>query len=787
MELARITRIPTLKAAALLAAVLVLWVAFAPWQLGGPAAYVIVNGNSMEPTLLKGDLVILRRAPAYQVGDIITYKYPEIGPVIHRIVDREGDTFILQGDHNSWTDGYQPIRSEILGKYWFHLPRAGKFLTWMRNPFAMAGFVALACIFFGMTWMENSNKPLKKRRATRKSAQWIQPMMQKISARQEGYYFVFYGLAFIGALLAFFAFTRPLTIDINDDYAYQHNGTFGYNAEIIPGVYDNNLIQSGDAMYPQLNCDMNLTFDYKFSTEATSNLKGTAQINAVISESNGWHRTLELVPPTAFSGSSFNTAQTVDLCGIEKIITQMQDVTGVTRSQYTLNILPEVQLEGSLAGLAFSDTFDPSLNFIVESEQVYLFGGLHNETNSLTPTQAGLITKPRSIANTLQIFGLALEIKTARLLSALILLVAAIGIALPEVLISKRETGDETTLARHLLGPLMVEASGFQLNPGDRLIQIGSLAELARLAQKFGTVVLFQADGVNEPSYLVHDQNVIYSYKRTPLSDTVSIEVLTREMQTALQYNQFSLYFQPVVSLSSGKIEQVEALLRWRHPERGVLTPADFLPAAVQSGLIEQIDAWVLRESCMQVREWLDQGITAPTIAINFAPNQFREPNLGDMISGVLAEYNLPSSYLQIEANGKELTLDEHTLSNLRTLRKLGVNISFNQGSELSSENMQLFNDFNVLKFDRTLVQKLPNDSELMHTTLERIRNAHTHKVKVIAVGIETNEQFGFFRMNDCDEAQGYFISPPLPVEALTSRLRDSGAFVDVTAKPVEG
>src|SRR6266511_2300871 len=110
------------------------WVAFAPIQFGGQAAYVIVNGNSMEPLYHRGDLVIIRAQPDYQVGDIVTYRHPQIGPVIHRIIGRDVERFIFKGDHNDFIDPYRPVRAELIGKSWIYLPSVGKVLDQLRKP-----------------------------------------------------------------------------------------------------------------------------------------------------------------------------------------------------------------------------------------------------------------------------------------------------------------------------------------------------------------------------------------------------------------------------------------------------------------------------------------------------------------------------------------------------------------------------------------------------------------------------------------------------------------------------
>lgn len=155
-----------LTAAALLVAVGTAWIIFAPLPFGGQASYVVINGNSMEPLYHKGDLVIVQSADLYQVGDIVTYRHPQIGSVIHRIIARDGERYVMKGDHNTWTDSYEPRRGDVLGKAWIFLPAAGAPLMQLRTPLATALLAGLAVIVVLSTVFE---EPAARRRRRRRS------------------------------------------------------------------------------------------------------------------------------------------------------------------------------------------------------------------------------------------------------------------------------------------------------------------------------------------------------------------------------------------------------------------------------------------------------------------------------------------------------------------------------------------------------------------------------------------------------------------------------------------
>jgi len=136
----------------------IFWITLAPKQIGGRYTYIIVSGNSMEPFLKNGDLAILHPSEAYQIGEVILYRHPEIGSVIHRIIAIEGDRYTIQGDHNEWIDSYKPARSEIDGKLWFHLAFAGKIIKGFRTPVGAALLAGLLGILLFWPDRESQKK-----------------------------------------------------------------------------------------------------------------------------------------------------------------------------------------------------------------------------------------------------------------------------------------------------------------------------------------------------------------------------------------------------------------------------------------------------------------------------------------------------------------------------------------------------------------------------------------------------------------------------------------------------
>lgn len=155
---------PLLRSFAVAAAIvggLAAWAIFAPAQFGGAVGYVVIRGNSMEPTFSAGDLVVTREALEYRVGDVAAYRHPEVGLVVHRIIGREGERFVFQGDNNDFTDGYQPLPGEMAGRLWFHVPKVGSWLLGLRHPLPIAALTALA---IGGTLWPAAAAPRRRRR-----------------------------------------------------------------------------------------------------------------------------------------------------------------------------------------------------------------------------------------------------------------------------------------------------------------------------------------------------------------------------------------------------------------------------------------------------------------------------------------------------------------------------------------------------------------------------------------------------------------------------------------------
>jgi diguanylate cyclase (GGDEF)-like protein/PAS domain S-box-containing protein len=246
-------------------------------------------------------------------------------------------------------------------------------------------------------------------------------------------------------------------------------------------------------------------------------------------------------------------------------------------------------------------------------------------------------------------------------------------------------------------------------------------------------------------------------------------------LRRALERGEFELHFQPILDLATGVVVGVEALLRWIHPERGVVEPAQFVHLAEEAGLIAPIGEWALRNACARCVEWDDEGLGPLRLAVNISPRQFQSPSLADTVAAVLAETGLAPERLELElTEGVLLHNPENTIANMDRLSGMGVRLSIDDfGTGYSSLTYIKRLPIDQLKIDRSFVRDIPEDEDDAAIATAIIAMAHNLKVTVVAEGVETLEQLAYLRSHRCDLMQGNYYSPPLPNAAFVALMRE--------------
>lgn len=240
-------------------------------------------------------------------------------------------------------------------------------------------------------------------------------------------------------------------------------------------------------------------------------------------------------------------------------------------------------------------------------------------------------------------------------------------------------------------------------------------------------------------------------------------ERLRQDLAIALEEKQFHLVYQPKINLASGKIIGMEALLRWKHPKKGLISPMDFIPAAEETGLVLPIGEWVLREACMQNKRWQDMGLEPFIIAVNLSVRQLYQAELIENVKSILQESGLSPKYVEFEITENIMMDVQYTLPVIKELKSLGVRLSLDDfGTGYSSLSYLTEFPFDEIKIDRSFL--FSHHMKVKDETLVKaiIAMAQQLNMTVVAEGVETVEQLVFLQQNKCDKAQGYFFSRPL-------------------------
>jgi diguanylate cyclase (GGDEF)-like protein/PAS domain S-box-containing protein len=302
-------------------------------------------------------------------------------------------------------------------------------------------------------------------------------------------------------------------------------------------------------------------------------------------------------------------------------------------------------------------------------------------------------------------------------------------------------------------------------------------------------IALYPEDGQDAQSLIMRADTAMYYAKNTgrnrvgfyrpdmeaPAIKRSSIE---SELRNALDKNELELFYQPTIDLETGVISGAEALMRWRHPDRGVVPPDQFIPAAEASGLIVPMGRWALREACRQAKAWQDAGLPAIPIAVNVSALQFRTAGFLDDIKRFLAETKLPAQYLELELTESALMVDSaSTTSLLEVLKQHGIMLKVDDfGTGPSSLSYLQRCPVDVLKIDQSFVADIdpqPHSAPLVRAVIAMGKSLGC---RVVAEGVETKQQFAYLRAENCDEGQGFHFSPPVNA-ATFSRLLSNAPF----------
>jgi len=339
----------------------------------------------------------------------------------------------------------------------------------------------------------------------------------------------------------------------------------------------------------------------------------------------------------------------------------------------------------------------------------------------------------------------------------------------------------------------------------DVIETIGALVQMLKFSfdldgqELFATssvgVSLFPLDGEDGQTLLKNAGAALYKAKRSGGANyqfyTADIHelasrrlALETSLRRAIQNQEFLIHYQPRVSVDSLEITGVEALVRWQHPSLGLVSPAEFIPLAEDTGLIVPIGEWVLRQACIQNKSWQSKGFAPIQMAVNICARQFHDQDLAQTVIRILDETGLAPQHLDLELTESSIMQDlELAASVLNRLKAMGVNISIDDfGTGFSSLGSLKRLPIDALKIDRSFVNDATTDPDDAALVMAIITLAHNLRLKVIAEGVETEEQLRFLHLLRCDEIQGSLFSKPLPADGLESLLDSHSGRLPVKA-----
>jgi signal peptidase I len=482
------------------------WLALAPAQVGGAVTYVIVAGASMEPHIHAGDLVLVRSAPLYHVGDVVAYQNREMGRVVlHRIIDLQGGRYVLKGDANSWVDSYHPTREDIIGRMWARVPRLGRALEWLRKPehaaVAAGGLTgALGAVGIG--------EARRRRRAQGGPpvmpltvGGWLLAILAAVTA-------AFGGLAAV-------AFTRDETRLVQESIPVRHVGRFSYQAAVPSGVvYDGPQAVTGEPIFLSLAQRVQAGFAYRLDASVPHQAEGRARLLAVVGDPSpgGWRRTLELAPWQEFQGDEATVSGVLDLGQVRELLAQVEKATGLNLTSYRLSLVPQVEVRVQAAGSQTEQTFSPPLHFRLDRVQLAMEGPsspLGREEDPTRPVQEGALLVSREEEATMSGLGVRAPVRAVRLASVVGGGVSLLGLGATAGLMAFGLVGGEERRIRALYGHLILPAAAVQVPPGP-LVWVKDMDALARLAHARATFVLHDE---GQDRYLVLGEGVTYAYR----------------------------------------------------------------------------------------------------------------------------------------------------------------------------------------------------------------------------------------------------------------------------------
>jgi signal peptidase I len=503
------------------------WFFLAPPALGGDTGYVVTNGVSMHPRIHTGDLALVRPASAYHVGDIAAYRSRTLHvTVLHRIVAVTPHSYVFKGDNNSWRDPEHVTRAQIIGKLWVLAPTLGMRMAQVRSPVVIATLTAIAVVLlFGGAGVHRSRRrrrsPQPKWRT--KQPKWLpaQPATPSRAIGSSGAVALAAIALAVCAGISLLAWTAPARRTVPEHVGYRQSGAFAYAATTIPGaVYRTGHATTGQPIFARLAGPVQAQFAYALHAPAVRGVSGTAAMDIVLASQNGWTRTVPLQPPTAFAGAHVALSGIVHLRRLERLLGRVAAATQQPGASFTLTLVPDVHVHGTIAGHPFAAAYAPQLPFtLTPYELAPVLPGAPQGTVPpparlapvFHPGANGSIVAATTVAQSIGARRLQVPVDVARIAGLIGVLIALAALATAVRLYRRSREADEPTRIAARYGESIVSVVHSSLGTHGDLVQVKSIAELARLAERYESMIIHEQTELGH-AYLVADGATLYAY-----------------------------------------------------------------------------------------------------------------------------------------------------------------------------------------------------------------------------------------------------------------------------------
>lgn len=457
----------------------------------GPLSTVSTHGISMQPRMSAGDLVVIAPTSSYEIGDVAAYRSAELDTVVlHRIVDIDGDRYVMRGDNNSWLDPEKPTVDDVIGKELLHIPRGGIWLDRLTSPSALAAYAFL--LLAGGSAARTRRERKKERRtmsprhrtAPSRSTAGLPPVLKPVAA----------GAAVVGLTglaLSGIAWTRPTDTTVSASSSVETTMDFSYTAQVPQTpAYDGTTVTAPQPVFRALADTVEVTYRY-------AGRPGTLVVSAELSTDSGWRSGVPLTTAEPV-GAEHGGSVTLDLQQLQERADAAGEVIGIPASGLTVAVVPTVTLDGG-------GSFAPRLELSLDAQSL-------EPTGELSATEATSTDGTRIEPTRLSALGRSLDVSTARTAGGLAVLAALLAAAVVATLARLSGPVSEVDRVRRRYGDLILPVMPMVLAAGRPVVDVPDIDSLTTLAERYGLLVLAWSRG-GVDTYVVQDEGTTFRYR----------------------------------------------------------------------------------------------------------------------------------------------------------------------------------------------------------------------------------------------------------------------------------